>query len=89
MTRIRYTQPSEGILVSRPLIAGEHLVTVTIDTINNNFKVHNESGTLAHGEALDVAQLKKKAKLAAAQLGVVFQDEVRRRGSEGTTEVIA
>lgn len=84
MTRIRYTE-SNGVLRSRPLVAGERLVNIVIDTINNRYLITSGELNLASGTAVDVAVLKKKAKESAKQLGVVFQDEVRRRESGATT----
>lgn len=83
MTRVRYTE-SDGVLVSKPLLAVDKLVIVTLDTVRNMFFVtqHSDGTVLVQGEGVDTALLKKKAKNALKDLGVVFQDEVRTRKGE-------
>jgi len=80
ITRIRYTT-QDTKLVSKPLLANTELVEVVIDTVANTYAVvkHADKSVIAGGTAVDLAVAKKKAKAAAATLGVVFQDEVRNR----------
>lgn len=82
MTRIRYVE-NNGVLTSKPLLAGTELVTVEIDTVGNVYSIkrENDGTVISQGNAVDVNLLKKKAKLALKALGVVFNDEVRRKGA--------
>jgi hypothetical protein len=85
MVRIRYTvSTGSGLLTSKPVLALDKLLVVNLDTVNNTFTVVNQTNGLvvANGKANDTVALKKNAKQALRQLGVVFQDEVRRRTSE-------
>jgi len=80
MTRVRYVVEGNN-LVSKPLLALDKMVIVTLDTVENHFYVTNkeDGSVLAQGEGVDTATLKKRAKSALKQLGVVFQDEIRVR----------
>lgn len=79
---IRISYKVEGtILRSKPLLANLELVEVVIDTVNNSFSIHTypDGDPRATGEAVDTQVLKKKVKAALKGMGVIFQDEVRRR----------
>ncbi|NDF49140.1 MAG: hypothetical protein EB116_03480 [Betaproteobacteria bacterium] len=80
MTRIRYNE-ANGVLTSKPILAGTDLVYVEINTTENAYTIKRTSDltTLSQGSAVDVNTLKKKAKLAMKALGAVFNDEVRRK----------
>ena len=87
MVRIRYTDNS-GVLVSKPLLALNKLVVVTLNTTNNTYNIIDSTTNvvLTKGTTTDTVTLKKKAKQALKELGVVFQDEVRRRTTNSVTQ---
>jgi len=82
MTRIRYVI-QDTKLVSKPMLAGTMVITAEIDSVANKYSIVDSSGkTLAAGSAVDLAVAKKMVKTLAQSLGVVFQDEVRRRNAQ-------
>lgn len=80
MTRIRYNEVN-GVLTSKPILAGTELIYVEISPTENVYTIRRTSdlAVLSQGNALDVNVLKKKAKAALKALGAVFNDEVRRK----------
>jgi hypothetical protein len=84
MTRIRYTNV-EGVLISKPVIAGTEVLTVFIDLNNLTMDIRSANNqTVTNGNAATVAKLKGMAKKELKSLGVIFNDEVRRRTDNHT-----
>lgn len=78
--RIRYVKQENGLLVSKPMLGKEHIVTVTIQPANMKFQLHNKLGLLlTEGTAKTIPLLKSAAKAALKSAGVLFLDEVRER----------
>jgi hypothetical protein len=85
MIRIRYKKdPDTGMLFSKPMLGGTVMHVVTIDptyprfiiTCYDNGKVELEGGSSS------LAKTKALAKAKLREMGVNFDDEIRRRGNE-------
>ena len=79
MTRIRYTNV-EGVLVSKPLIAGTEVLTVYIDLECKTVDIRDtNNNNVFSGFGATPSKLKAIAKRELKQFGVIFGDEIRRR----------
>ena len=95
MVRLHYTYSEDRLFKeSEPVLLGTEFVTVAIDISARRFRVltleKNTNGqrvVLAEGEANSDATLTMKAKKTLRKLGVVFQEEIRRRGKTNETLV--
>lgn len=79
MTRIRYKYEN-GLLTSKPMIAGLDLILMTVDPTKFTYIVTsvNTGAVLAQSEPYtSLPSVKIGAKTCAKVLGVVFDDEVR------------
>lgn len=89
MTRISYKKADThgNWLFSQKILCGSKLVVISLDL--ENLVYHIEQGTqcIRSGNANTLASLKKKAKNASIELGAVFDDEVRNRGTVERFEV--
>lgn len=79
MKRISYHKSTPNTLVSDPMLANGRLVTCTISLETNSFVIQEGDKELAKGRANSVIYAKAKAKKALAELGVVFEQELRKR----------
>ena len=79
MTRVRYAF-SNGLLVSKPMIAGLDLIKVSINPTNFSYTITsaNSGNVLAQStEYTSLSAVKMAAKTCSKVLGVAFSDEVR------------
>lgn len=84
MKRIKYKPLIKDmfsfLVLSEPLLAGNTLVTITLNTKELKFNITNSThDVIAQGTAVSQQMLRKQAKQAAKDVGVVFEDEVRPR----------
>jgi hypothetical protein len=87
MTRIRYTRdPVTGIYYSKPLLAGTQFIVVNLDEVHPTtekpfFTItdYDTGRILIQGGSDTVARAKALVKRQLIALGVVFDDEIRRR----------
>lgn len=90
MTRIRYTVNKEnGLFVSKAVMAGTDLVTVTLDVQDLSATLTGADGSVvAKHYATTLPLLKKAVKQVLIQMGALFNDDVRngRSAVEETTE---
>lgn len=86
MTRIRYTT-SNRIAKSQQFLCGNILVCILLDLSEMVYSIRNDETVLVMGRASSLVGLKKKAKIAAKELGCQFYDEVRNRGKTERYEV--
>jgi hypothetical protein len=77
MTRVHYTY--DGLVyTTKPILAGDDTVTVTIDAKNGKYVIENSSNkVLVSGEGKNFHALKAAAKKDLANMGVVFSAELR------------
>lgn len=79
MTRVRYDKVG-NFLVSKPMVAGRNLITVTLYPETKQFVVTNEETqdvNFTSEPHSSIPILKMAAKIHLKTLGVVFEDEVR------------
>ena len=83
MTRIRYKKTDNGMLQSqRQIQVGAELALVTLVPNTLQFTVTSTEGrVMASGTARNLAALKKVVKTELVAQGVVFDDEIRQRGT--------
>jgi len=79
MTRIKYTKKAE-VLRSQSFLCGTVIASITIFPSTLKYAISTDKKTLKTGTANTLTSLKKKAKLAAKELGASFLDEVRNSG---------
>lgn len=86
-TRIRYNKPTNGVLISRRnfTTSAGATVIVELDLNNKRYRVL-DAATKAEvstgGNTRNISVLKIQAKKGLMDLGVVFEDEVRYRGTQ-------
>lgn len=77
-TRLRFTKQSNGIMVSKEMLAKEAIVIVLIDPVTMSFKIRTKEGAvLGQGAATKLAYVQKMIKKELKVMGVKFYDEVR------------
>ncbi len=78
MTRVNYKKEN-GLLISKPFLAGQGLVVVTIDPTTMTYKINHfeTNAVLVSGRENTLHQLKIEAKFALGNLGVQFDEEAR------------
>lgn len=95
MVRLRYKYSEDRLSKeSAPVLLGTQFVTVVVDIASRKFTVLSlekdvtgERTVVAEGTANSDALLTMKAKKTLKKLGVVFQEEIRRRGNTDETLV--
>lgn len=82
MTRIRYALNESGVLVSKPMLAGQDLIVVNINPQSKMYTVTsvNTGNVLAQSKMYtNLTSVKLAAKNCVKLMGVVFDDEIRRK----------
>lgn len=84
--RIRYSKPSNGVLLSRRnyVTAGGREVNVELDLNAKKYRILDASTSevvSAGGDTRNLSVLKIQAKRGLTDLGVTFADETRVRGT--------
>lgn len=78
MTRIRYSKVN-SLLVSKPMVAGRDLVTMTLNPESKTFTFASEASSYTSDPFPSMPALKMAAKAYAKNSGVVFDDEIRTK----------
>jgi hypothetical protein len=87
MVRIRY-ENKDGLLVTKPMIAFDHIVQATISPSKLTATVFSQTdGNITNTmTSKTLTQLKKNVKLYLIELGVNFDEECRPRLTKGITD---
>jgi len=67
-------------MVSQKFLCNNRMVQIVLYPDKLRYDIDTAEGTLKTGIANTLTSLKKKAKLAARELGASFLDEIRNRG---------
>ena len=82
MKRVTYKLQTSGLMMSKPMMAKELLVTCMLNPSNYTFSITDSNGKVVKEGKADLPNLpslQKAAKMGLYEVGVVFQEELRNK----------